>query len=55
MPITHAAMLISTFAIAGVPFFSGFLSKDGILAILSYYYEYGNWTIVLYCWVSEQL
>ena len=48
MPITHAAMLISTFAIAGVPFFSGFLSKDGILAaVLSYYYEYGNWTIVL--------
>ena len=40
MPITHAAMLISTFAIAGVPFFSGFLSKDGILAaVLAYYYK----------------
>ena len=48
MPITHAAMLISTFAIAGVPFFSGFLSKDGILAaVLSYYYKHGDWTIVL--------
>ena len=48
MPITHAAMLISTLAIAGVPFFSGFLSKDGILAgVLSYYYSHGGWTIIL--------
>ena len=48
MPITHAAMLISTFAIAGVPFFSGFLSKDGILAaVLSYYYKYDGMTIFL--------
>jgi len=48
MPITHAAMLISTLAIAGVPFFSGFLSKDGILAaVLSYYYKYDGWTIIL--------
>jgi len=48
MPITHGSMLISTFAIAGVPFFSGFLSKDGILAaVLSYYYKYEGWTIIL--------
>jgi len=48
MPITHAAMLISTLAIAGVPFFSGFLSKDGILAaVLSYYYKYDGWTVFL--------
>ncbi len=48
MPITHATMLISTLAIAGVPFFSGFLSKDGILAaVLSYYYKYDGWTIIL--------
>tara|TARA_B100000029_G_scaffold316039_1_gene308416 strand:+ start:839 stop:2896 length:2058 start_codon:yes stop_codon:yes gene_type:complete len=48
MPITHAAMLISTFAIAGVPFFSGFLSKDGILAaVLAYYYKYEGWTVFL--------
>ena len=48
MPITHAAMLISTFAIAGVPFFSGFLSKDGILAaVLSFHVKYGGWTIIL--------
>jgi|TARA_B110000459_G_scaffold60216_1_gene67460 NADH-quinone oxidoreductase subunit L len=32
MPITHWSMLLSTFAIAGVPLFSGFLSKDAILA-----------------------
>lgn len=48
MPITHASMLISTLAIAGVPFFSGFLSKDGILAaVLSYYYTNSGWTIFL--------
>ena len=32
MPITYWSMLISTFAISGVPLFSGFLSKDAILA-----------------------
>lgn len=32
MPITHLSMMLSTLAIAGVPFFSGFLSKDAILA-----------------------
>ena len=32
MPITHISMLLSTLAIAGVPLFSGFLSKDAILA-----------------------
>ena len=48
MPITHAAMLISTLAIAGVPFFSGFLSKDGILAaVLSFYYKYGGMSVIL--------
>ena len=48
MPITHIAMFISTLAIAGVPFFSGFLSKDGILAgTLSYYHLYQGWTIII--------
>ena len=48
MPITHIAMLISTLAISGVPFFSGFLSKDGILAgTLSYYHMHHGWTIIL--------
>jgi len=32
MPITYWSMLFSTLAIAGVPLFSGFLSKDAILA-----------------------
>ena len=32
MPITYWSMLISTLAIAGVPLFSGFISKDAILA-----------------------
>ena len=32
MPITYIAMIISTLAISGIPFFSGFLSKDAILA-----------------------
>ena len=31
MPITYFAMLASTLAIAGVPFFAGFYSKDAIL------------------------
>jgi len=32
MPVTYWTMLVSTLAIAGVPLFSGFLSKDAILA-----------------------
>ena len=32
MPITHLTMLMGTLAISGVPFFSGFYSKDAILA-----------------------
>ena len=32
MPVTYWSMLVSTLAIAGVPLFSGFLSKDAILA-----------------------
>jgi NADH-quinone oxidoreductase subunit L len=32
MPITYLTFLIATLAISGVPLFSGFLSKDGILA-----------------------
>ena len=35
LPITHAAMLVSTFAIAGIPLFSGFFSKDEILGDLA--------------------
>jgi NADH-quinone oxidoreductase subunit L len=32
MPITHASMLLCTAAISGVPFLSGYYSKDAILA-----------------------
>jgi NADH-quinone oxidoreductase subunit L len=32
IPVTFSAMFVSTMAIAGVPFFSGFVSKDKILA-----------------------
>jgi NADH-quinone oxidoreductase subunit L len=31
MPVTFACMLASTIAIAGIPFFSGFYSKDLII------------------------
>jgi NADH-quinone oxidoreductase subunit L len=31
MPVTFATMLVGTLAIAGIPFFSGFFSKDEIL------------------------
>jgi len=31
MPITYYTFLVATLAISGVPFFSGFLSKDGLL------------------------
>ena len=34
MPSTYWTFLISTFAIAGIPFFSGFFSKDEILAFV---------------------
>lgn len=34
MPVTAGAMLVGGLAIAGVPFFSGFYSKDAILAVV---------------------
>lgn len=46
MSITFWTMLIATLAISGVPFFSGFLSKDAILAgTLAYYQLHQGWTI----------
>jgi NADH-quinone oxidoreductase subunit L len=46
LPFTHIAMLISTLAIAGVPFFSGFVSKDRILGDALYWSVHGmsGWT-----------
>lgn len=37
MPYTGYTMLVATLAIAGVPFFSGFYSKDAILAAAIYF------------------
>jgi NADH-quinone oxidoreductase subunit L len=48
MPITFATMLITTLAISGIPLFSGFLSKDAILAgTIAYYHTHHGWTIIL--------
>jgi NADH-quinone oxidoreductase subunit L len=44
MPITYATFLIASLAISGVPLFSGFLSKDGILAgTYAFGYITGQW------------
>lgn len=40
MPTTHWTFLVGTMAIAGIPFFSGFFSKD---EILWYAYSQGGW------------
>ncbi len=46
MPLTYYTFLISTLAISGVPFTSGFLSKDGILAgTLAFANLTGHWII----------
>ncbi|MGE5399370.1 MAG: NADH-quinone oxidoreductase subunit L [Ignavibacteriales bacterium] len=46
LPITYAAFLISTLAISGIPFTSGFLSKDGILAgTMAFGKLTGHWMI----------
>ena len=44
MPVTYFTFLIATFAIAGVPFFAGFFSKD---EILWYAYSNGSWLLWL--------
>ncbi|MBR5729049.1 MAG: NADH-quinone oxidoreductase subunit L [Prevotella sp.] len=40
MPITHWTFLISCLAIAGIPFFSGFCSKDEIITAC---FQYSSW------------
>ncbi len=48
MPITYWTMLVATLAISGIPLFSGFLSKDAILAgTLGYFHHHHGWTILL--------
>ncbi len=48
MPITFVTMLIATLAISGIPLFSGFLSKDAVLAgTIAYYHAHHGWTIIL--------
>lgn len=54
MPATHMTFLISTLAIAGIPFLSGFFSKDEILASLFFSGLEGNilytivWAVALF-------
>ena len=43
MPITHATFLISCLAIAGIPFFSGFSSKDEIITACMHYSPVVGW------------
>jgi NADH-quinone oxidoreductase subunit L len=43
LPWTHGTMAVATLAIAGVPFFSGFFSKDEILASAWASGHYGIW------------
>ncbi|MBQ9203377.1 MAG: NADH-quinone oxidoreductase subunit L [Prevotella sp.] len=43
MPITHITFLISCLAIAGIPPFSGFFSKDEILTVCMHYSPVCGW------------
>lgn len=43
MPVTHATFLISCLAIAGIPFFSGFSSKDEIITACFAYSPVVGW------------
>ena len=43
MPVTHITFLISCLAIAGIPFFSGFSSKDEIITACFHYHPMVGW------------
>jgi NADH-quinone oxidoreductase subunit L len=45
MPVTHITFLIACLAIAGIPPFSGFFSKDEILAAAFHHYPVIFWTL----------
>ncbi len=58
MPITYLTMLLATLAISGVPFTSGFLSKDAILgATLAYAIENGgiSWVLVFFGFITAAM
>lgn len=46
MPITHITFLISCLAIAGIPFFSGFSSKDEIISACFAYSPICGWWMI---------
>lgn len=46
MPITYVTFLIGTIAIAGIPPFAGFFSKDEILAHL-YHHDFNMWCLAI--------
>jgi NADH-quinone oxidoreductase subunit L len=46
MPITYITFLIGTIAIAGIPPFAGFFSKDEILAHL-YHHDFAMWCLAI--------
>ncbi len=48
LPVTFYAMLISTLSLCGFPLFSGFLSKDSIVAgSLAYYHQFHGLSIII--------
>lgn len=47
MPITHITFLIACLAIAGIPPFSGFFSKDEILAACFQYSPHDGWVMTV--------
>jgi NADH-quinone oxidoreductase subunit L len=47
IPWTHGTMLVGTLAIAGIPFFAGFFSKDEILGEAFKFGDYWVWAIGL--------
>ena len=48
LPITFYTMLISTLSLCGFPLFSGFLSKDSIVAgTIAFYHEFHGFTLLV--------
>jgi NADH-quinone oxidoreductase subunit L len=47
MPVTFVTFLLATLAIAGVPFLSGYFSKDAILLLAKHNNSFVFWTLVV--------